>query len=139
MSSEHRNRTNKAQAIAAALWAAGVTTPADVADLDEVSWRLAARTGWHLADADSRGRTEWSDASAGTRRMVAELIEGQAHAATVAAEGLAQHEVDDVFAQIAAGSSLPRPVAAADAAPAVSTTEWLASINYGASPSEGWD
>jgi hypothetical protein len=139
MSSERRNRTNKAQAIAAALWAAGVTDITDVADLPDWAWKLAARTGWHLADADSRGRTEWSDASADTRRMVAELIEGQAHAATVAAEGLAQHEEDDVFASIAAGSSLPRPTVAADGPPAVSTAGWLAGINYGALPTEGWD
>ena len=118
MSSEHRNRTNKAQAIAAALWAAGVHSPADVADLTEVSWRLAARTGWHLAVADSRGRTEWTDASPATRRMVAQLIEGQAHAEAVEADGLVAHEVDDVFAQIAAGSSLPRPAADADGPPA---------------------
>lgn len=119
MSSEHRNRTNKAQAIAAALVTVGM--PAD-GMLDEAGWRIAALAGWHIAKAeqiDGIAAEPWTTVSDATRTEVRQLLAADEARRAEDAEGLTAHRTDDVFASIAAGSVLPRPAQDPDRAPAL--------------------
>lgn len=121
MSSEHRNRTNKAQAIAAALVTVGLTST-DADTLGDAAWNLAAQAGWYIASAEGVegiAATPWTTVSDATRTEVVRMMAADEAAAKVEAEGLAQHEVDDVFANIAAATALPAPAQDPDAAPVV--------------------
>lgn len=117
MSSEHRNRTNKAQAIAAALVTVGVTA-GEVAELPPATWRIAALAGWHIAKAEQVegiALRPWTTVSDATREMVRELLAADEAKARDEAEGLAAHQVDDVFASIAAPAAAVRPAQSPDA------------------------
>lgn len=119
MRNEHRNRTNKAQAIAAALVTVGCTA-AEVTELPESTWRIAALAGWHIAKAEQVegiALRPWTTVSDSTREMVRELLAADEAKARDEAEGLAAHQVDDVFAAIAAPAAAVRPAQDPDTAP----------------------